>query len=431
MAGTFQLEREAQTIIIFISPMQFLYSLGIKSYYYGVKVASLLGNQKARTWLLGRQHWLRDLKENIPKGARPYWFHVASLGEFEQAAPIIEAIKQTTPNQFILLTFFSPSGFEFKKNYPLADYICYLPLDLKQNAKHFIQSVQPQRVFFIKYEFWFNFLTELKARKIRTYLVSGIFRPKQHFFNLYGAWFRKKLDVFTYFFVQNKQSKELLHSIGYSNCIVSGDTRLDRVLNITEEKFNKAALKSFSKDAEVVIFGSSWAKEHEIAIQLYKINPSFKIIIAPHEIEPSNITSTKNRFSTGVKLWSELKEEDNLEKCRILIIDTIGLLSKIYRYGNYAFIGGGYGSGLHNTLEPLAYKLPIFFGPKYTKFQEAVDIIRLKVGNSVNNVEELNQILTHLSINSERYQFIQDTIRTYISSNSGATKKILEHIRNN
>lgn len=409
--------------------MQFIYSLGIWSYYLIIKSASFFGNKKAKAWLLGRVNWQEKLQENIPINSNLYWFHVASLGEFEQAVPIIEQVKHANPNQFVLLTFFSPSGYQVKKNYPLADYVCYLPIDSKKNAKVFISLIQAQKVFFIKYEFWFNLLSELRNNKIDTYLVSGIFRPTQHFFKSYGSWFKEKLNAFSHFFVQNQTSQDLLKSIGFDNSSVTGDTRLDQVLAITQEKFENTTLKTFSKNSEVIIFGSSWEKEHEFAIQLFNLNPNYKFIIAPHEINKGTIDFLRTSFSSQVKLWSEIHENESLTECRVIIVDSIGLLSKIYRFGKYAVIGGGFGNGIHNILEPLAYNVPVFFGPKFQKFQEANDSIQQGIGFSVGNIDELNNILTHLSGDKKAYFSIQEKIRNYLSANLGATKRIMEFIK--
>ncbi|MFT6166738.1 MAG: 3-deoxy-D-manno-octulosonic-acid transferase [Vicingaceae bacterium] len=407
--------------------MRTLYSFSILVYSFFIKVAALLGNKKATLWIAGRKNWQKKLIALNPEGKKLTWIHVASLGEFEQARPIIEQIKKRGPEEFILVSFFSPSGYEIRKNYELADKVIYLPIDTQRNAKDFLKLIQPHRIIFIKYEFWFNYLHQISLQNIECYLICGIFRKNQHFFKSYGGWFRKHLAAFRHFFVQNDESLKLLYSVGFKNASITGDTRLDRVLTISKESFSEERFESFSKDSEVLIFGSSWEKENELAVNFSKSNSSSKIIIAPHEIDSSKIKLLKERFSSSCKLLSETSANEDLRPLKVLIIDQIGLLSKLYRYGRIAFIGGGFGSGIHNTLEAVIYGCPVLFGPNYKKFQEAHDLIEIGAGFSVNNQEEFHTTMTLLKDESY-YQNAVLKAKNYVAQNLGATGKVLDYI---
>ena len=276
--------------------ISFLYTASIFFYRALISLATFLGNKKAKLWIEGRKNWKNKLEQLIPQGKETIWIHVASLGEFEQARPLIEEIKLTRPEEFIILTFFSPSGYEIRKDYQHADAILYLPIDYPNNARIFIQKANPKQVIFIKYEFWFNYLQELKTKNIPTFLVSGIFRKNQHFFKLYGGFFRGRLKAFNHFFLQNDSSKKLLSSIGFNNSSVVGDTRLDRVIKIAKEEFKDSRLDSFCNKSSVIVFGSSWPTEHTIAKDINLLELNSKIIIAPHEIKPLAINELKSQF---------------------------------------------------------------------------------------------------------------------------------------
>ena len=407
--------------------MRTLYSFSILLYSFIINVAALLGNKKATLWIGGRKNWKENLVALNPEKRKLTWLHVASLGEFEQARPIIEQIKKTEPEEFILVSFFSPSGYEIRKNYDLADKVIYLPADTQQNAKKFLKLIQPHRIIFIKYEFWFNYLNQISIENIECYLICGIFRKNQHFFKSYGGWFRRHLAAFHHFFVQNEESFRLLNSIGFKNASITGDTRLDRVLAISKESFSEERFESFSKDSKVLIFGSSWEKENELAVHFSKKNPSIKIIIAPHEINSTKIKSLREQFSTSCKLLSETNPNEDLSLLKVLIIDQIGLLAKLYRYGNFAFIGGGFGSGIHNTLEAVIYGCPVLFGPNYKKFQEAYDLLEIGAGFCVNNQEEFYTTMTLLK-DEPYYQKAVLNTTNYVAQNLGATTKILDYI---
>ncbi|MBL4710180.1 MAG: 3-deoxy-D-manno-octulosonic acid transferase [Flavobacteriales bacterium] len=407
--------------------MRLLYSLSISLYAVAIKIAALTGNSKAKKWVSGRKNWASQLQNINPNNKKTIWIHAASLGEFEQAMPVIELLKKTEPNLFIVLSLFSPSGFEVKKNYATADKVIYLPIDLRKNASLFLDLVNPQKAIFIKYEFWFNYLSELKDRKIPSYLVSGIFRPSQHFFKSYGSWFRKKLGVFQHFFVQNEESQQLLSTIGYKNSTVTGDTRLDRVIEISKAPFSDYRFESFSAKKKTIIFGSSWSADNKLATQLSKTKLTYKIIIVPHEIHHEKIQSLKAAFNSKVKLFSETKPNEDLSTENILIIDQIGLLSKIYRYAYLSFIGGGFGSGIHNILEAAVYGSPVIFGPNYQKFQEAKDLVKMNGGFSISSFDEFNRLLETLK-DEDTYLNSKMQALEYVSKNKGATKKVIQEI---
>ena len=407
--------------------MRLIYNFGIRLYGFAVQLASFFGSSKAIKWIDGRRNWRQQLK-SINKEEKPLiWFHTASLGEFEQARPLIEKIKSEKPKTFILLTFFSPSGYEVRKNYMEADFVTYLPLDTVRNATDFIQICKPTLAIFIKYEFWFNYLKILENKKISTFLVSGIFRPSQHFFKFYGSWFKKNLNAFTKFYVQNTESKSLLLSINFTNCEVIGDTRFDRVIKIAKEPFDDSIFGSLELKSKVVIFGSSWKKENDIALQFSKDFPDFKLIIAPHEIRNTEIIHLKDTFGEGCFLYSEFKPG---QKFDVLIIDCIGLLSKLYRYASFSIIGGGFGNGIHNLPEAAVYGSPVFFGPNHKKFQEARDLIVNGGGFCIKNYSELKDKTAFFIENPSELKKASDTAKNYIEFNSGASQKIYIQISN-
>jgi 3-deoxy-D-manno-octulosonic-acid transferase len=408
--------------------MRTIYSTLILLYGSAIRLAGLLGNSKARLWQAGRQNWRKDLKRLNLSEQKTAWFHAASLGEFEQARPLIEEYKVRFPAHFILLSFFSPSGYEIQKNYDLANLVVYLPSDTKKNARDFLNLVKPTNIFFIKYEFWFNYLNRIKELQINCYLISGIFRRKQHFFSIYGTWFSNHLNAFSHFFVQNNSSKNLLNSIPFNNVTVSGDTRLDRVKKIATEDFKNTLIEEFCDHEKVIIFGSSWKPENELAIKLHKANSGIKIVVAPHEIDANKMTQLKNLLGKKSQLLSNAKDFGLKKDSTILVIDEIGLLSKVYRYATFAVIGGGFGSGIHNTLEAVVYGCPVIFGPNYQKFQEATDLLEAQVAFSIKNKEAFLQISTRLLQDSKFLKNSQDRAREYVKKNTGATQLIMEHL---
>jgi len=392
--------------------MGVLYNISTYLFLVAIHFATLF-NAKARLWVKGRKSIFKKLEQTLSNTENIVWFHCASLGEFEQGKPIIKAYKQKHPTHKILLTFFSPSGYEIRKNTPLADFIFYLPSDTKANAKRFIQLVNPIKVIFIKYEFWFNYMAECKKQNIPFYSVSSIFRKEQSFFKY--KWFAKQLYNVTHFFVQNKTSANLLKSIGFSNTTISGDSRFDSVLETTKNPKQFPLIEDFCKCKPTIICGSTWPKDEILLTQYIKDHPENNYIIAPHELH--HISDLQKQ--TDALLYSKANEK-NILTDNVLIIDSIGILSNIYQYANIAYIGGGFGVGIHNILEAVTFGLPVIFGPNYKKFNEANELIALGGVVSIANYQELNLAIKH-------YNIFDSTISTnYIKNHSGATKIILE-----
>ena len=411
--------------------MTILYLVGIRIFHLLVIIVSPF-NSKAKLWLKGRKRIFRSLKKGVKQDDKILWFHCASLGEFEQGRPVIELFKKEYPNHKILLTFYSPSGYEIRKNYEYADCVYYLPLDTPVNAKLFLDIVKPEAVFFVKYEFWYFFLREIGKRNIPLYLVSGIFRKNQRFFKSYGIKSKKMLRWFTHFFVQNEESKQLLNSINLKNVSVTGDTRFDRVYKIAQQSKYLPLIKKFAEKSPVIVAGSTWRPDEELIIEYfnYTKNP-FKIIIAPHEIHKENILRIIDSIKSDKKVlrYSEA-QEDNIENADILIIDSIGILSSVYKYGTIAYIGGGFGKGIHNILEAATFGLPIVFGPNYLKFKEAVDLIDLKGACSINNYDELYTTLNTFLSDQEKIKKLGEISSKYVEQNRGATSLILKKCQN-
>lgn len=413
--------------------MQQIYSLLIACYGLMIRVASLF-NKKAAAWIKGRENY-REILENkfaapaLNKvGRKLAWFHCASLGEFEQGRPIMEAFRQQNPEYLILLTFYSPSGFEVRKNYPGADLILYLPLDTQKNVKHFVDTVKPDIVFYIKYEFWFNFLSYLQSKKIPTFLVSAIFRPEQHFFKGYGEWPRKILQGFTRIFVQNADSKELLEFIGIENVEISGDTRFDRVAAVAATPKEIEIAREFSQNQKVIVAGSTWPADEELVFSLIeKCEQNLRLIIAPHEISEDHLQSLLQKAGPKAVLFSKTSAS-RVKEAEILIIDSIGMLSHLYQYGTIAYIGGGFGVGIHNILEASAFGLPVFFGPNYHKFNEARELIQLNGAFEVKSAGELLLKAEELLSDSKKLETASDISKNYVLNGSGATERILKSV---
>ena len=405
-----------------------LYNIAI--WCYGVLIGVVgLFNNKAKLFSQGRKGLLKKIAAEVDHSAPIVWFHCSSVGEFEQARPLIEWYKENATNYKILLTFFSPSGYEMRKNYPLADWIYYLPVDTASNARKFLDAVKPEKAVFIKYEFWYNYLTELRKRGIKTYIVSAIFREEQVFFKPWGGLFRKMLSSFTALFVQDELSGKLLESIGIKdNVIICGDTRFDRVNQITASSKEFPAISKFSKDSFTILAGSTWPPCEEILAATVKNFSKVKLVIAPHEIHKEHIAKILETFK-GYKLvkFSDIKDESDprLETSNVLLIDCMGILSSIYRYGDFAYIGGGFGVGIHNILEAATYGIPVAFGPKYQKFKEARDLVALQGATSVRSQEEfyalLDKLVKNKPVREERGKVCLD----YVKKNLGATEKII------
>jgi 3-deoxy-D-manno-octulosonic-acid transferase len=386
-------------------------------------------NPKLNLFVEGRKSVFETLKNKIQATDKTIWFHAASLGEYEQGLPVIEAIKQHYPNHKIVLTFFSPSGYEVRKNNTIADVTVYLPLDTISNAKQFVQLVHPEMVFFIKYEFWPNYLKELKKQNCKTYLISGIFHEKQLFFKWYGGFYRKALHTFDYFFVQNESSKTLLKSIGFTNVKVSGDTRFDRVVSILERDNTLDFIEQFINNKTTIVIGSSWPKDEELLVNyINKSSDDVKFIIAPHNIDKNQILNLKNQISNKSILFSE-KDNVDVSNYAVFIIDTIGILTKIYSYADIAYVGGGFGNpGVHNILEPATFGIPVLIGPNYSHFSEATALVNLEGCMTIHNQTQLNEAFDLLIQNEDERLEKGHICSTFVQMNKGATQTIMSHI---
>jgi 3-deoxy-D-manno-octulosonic-acid transferase len=403
--------------------MKYLYNVGILIYVLGARLLSPF-NLKAKLWIGGRKNWESLLSEHIGRDHTNIWIHCASLGEFEQGRPLIEAIKKTKPEYKIVLTFFSPSGYEIRKNYNYADYVCYLPADTRRNAEKFISLVNPSAAIFVKYEFWDNYTSILKKKSIPLYLISGIFRPEQHFFKWYGSFFRKMLPRFSHIFVQDKQSMDQLAGIGVENVSVAGDTRFDRVIQIAESAKDIPQIELFKGGEKLFLAGSSWKQDEEIIARYVNAHPgSMKWVLAPHEIEKANIDRLEKLFNTKVVRFSEFTEK-SAEAC-VLIMDNIGMLSSSYRYAYIAVVGGGFGKGIHNVLEAACWGIPVIFGPNHKKFREAVELISLKGARCFSTYDEFSEIVDNWLSDREDYLKSAKIAADYVKENAGATDKIL------
>ena len=408
----------------------FLYNLLIFLYVQMIKIFAVK-NAKARKWFNGRANWQSKLVERLNKPkSKTLWIHCASLGEFEQGRPIIEAVKKVYPNTFILLTFFSPSGYEIRKNYDLADYVCYLPADTPKQAKQFINIVQPELVIFVKYEFWLNMLKVLKQKNIPVLLTSAIFRENQIFFKWYGGLWRNALYGFKHIFVQNEDSAALLKDVQIKNFSIGGDTRFDRVMEIANQFKPIPEIERFCNKSYVLVAGSTWLADEILLSKLATHFPKWKIIIAPHEIDESHLTNLEKtfpktcRFSSLINL--SIKE---LEHTQILIIDNIGILSKLYKYANICYVGGGFGAGIHNILEAAVYGSPVLFGPKFKKFEEAKALIKVGGALSIQDEKSLINQFTNLTKNATLLENAAANAGAFVAQNAGATNLIMNYIK--
>ena len=406
--------------------MKVLYTIGIWFYGLGIRIAALF-NAKARLWVQGRRGIFSKLEKAFATEPSPVWVHCASLGEYEQAKPLIEKIKQEQPETKILTTFFSPSGYAQAIKKPLADYNFYLPLDLPRNARKFLDIVQPTAAIFVKYEFWYNYMRQLRKTGIPFYYISAIFRENQHFFKPFGRWFAKQLRQATHFFVQTEKSKELLESIGVKQVTVCGDTRFDRVSAIAAKVQPFPFMETFRQNKKVIVAGSTWGPDEELLAQLLQAFPEYKLVVAPHEITRKE--EVKNTFSAyKTTLYSSMKEEQ-LADSQVLVIDTIGILSRLYQYSTLSYIGGAFKTGLHNILEAAVYGKPIFFGPHYDHFNEAVNLVEQKGAFSVSSAEDMKEIMTKFEQNPEYYTQTCDICQHYVAQNAGAADLIYNQIK--
>jgi len=407
-----------------------IYNLGVATYRNAVRIASLR-NRKAKLMLRGQRRTFRTLQRRLDPAGGYIWVHASSLGEFEQGRPLMELIKREQPDARILLTFFSPSGYEVRKNYAGADTVVYLPFDLTHLVNKFLDLVKPSVAIFVKYEFWGNYLMELKRREVPTYIISSIFRPGQIFFRPWGGMFRKMLKSFDTLFVQNEQSRELLASIGVENVMVCGDTRFDRVADVRAAAREFPIIANFVKDAPfTLVMGSSWQPDEDIAIPYFNAHPDMKLIIAPHEFDRERLHILMSKIARPAAFYSETRL-DTVSKLDCLIIDSFGILSSLYRYGTVAYIGGGFGAGIHNINEAAVYSMPVIFGPKHHKFQEAKDLIDCGGGFSIDNADSFSATMDSLRENKPLLAAAGQAAGNYIQSHLGATRQIYDHIFGN
>ncbi len=400
-------------------------------YRIGIRIASLWNN-KAKSWSNGRKNIFDLIKAELrSQHFKIIWFHCSSLGEFEQGRPLIEKLKSQNPNFKFLLTFFSPSGYEIRKDYKGVDWVFYLPLDSKRNAKQFFEIVNPSLVVFVKYDYWYYYLTECKKRNIPLLLVSGIFRQNQPFFKWYGNLHRSMLNCFTHFFVQDKESLQLLQSININNVTVAGDTRFDRVSEIAENFTPIEKIEKFCNDSLVLVAGSTWLDDEKLIKDATANFSNLKIIIAPHEIHKEHIDQLKSIFPNAM-VHSQLKAYSSqpiTSKC--LIIDNIGILSKLYHYATIAYVGGGFNKGIHNTLEAAVYGKPVLFGPNYKKFKEAIGLIETGGGICISSSNEFSAILQNFISNKTELEVSSKRSFEFVKQNKGATEKVLHYIKAN
>jgi 3-deoxy-D-manno-octulosonic-acid transferase len=417
--------------------MRLLYNTGVQLYFIAAYMASFF-NKKAKLWIDGRKN------QSFIHFNNSIWFHFASLGEFEQGRPVLEKMRILYPENKIVVTFFSPSGYEIRKNTPLADAVYYLPLDTAKNAREFIEAIQPKLAVFTKYEYWYHFFNETHQRNIPLYIISGIFRPEQVFFKWYGSLHRKMLGFVSCFFVQDDNSKQLLKNLGIANVITSGDTRFDRVWANAQHPKPLPTIGEFKNGHKIFIGGSTWPDDEKLIAALITQYPDWKFIIAPHETGEKKIANLIALLppNTTIK-YSQLTIHDSsptthdsrlttnlspLTAHQTLIIDNIGMLSSLYQYGDIAYIGGGFGVGIHNTLEAAAFGLPVIFGPNYSRFKEAGDLINLKAGFSIADETALKVITNSLVNNNELYSKAAENSHTYVAGHTGATETIINYI---
>ena len=402
-----------------------LYNISIALY---ARLVALVGrwNEKARLWHQGRKNIFERMQQSIKPEDKVVWIHVASLGEFEQGRPIIEQIRKQNLDYKILVTFFSPSGYEIRKNYNGADYIFYLPADTPGNVKRFLDIAHPEVAIFVKYEFWLNYLYELKRRKVRTFVISAIFRRNSTFFKWYGSNWRKALDSFEQMFVQNEESRDLLRHIGYDNVIVAGDTRFDRVAAIAKAAKPVDIVARFKGDSRLFVAGSTWGPDEDILLPLINENADIKFVIAPHEMDEARINRILSDVKYGAVRYTQCDTQTDFSHTQVLVLDTIGILSSVYGYASWSYIGGGFGVGIHNTLEAATFGLPIAFGPKYEKFKEARDMVTLGAATKVENAKELKIWFAPLRDDADYLAQTSAIAKNYTSKNQGATSLFMK-----
>ena len=409
--------------------MRLLYFLGIQFYHLVVWWLAPF-HKKARLFTSGRKGLFTSLQQACAGWPNVTWFHCASLGEFEQGRPLMEALKKKDPQMKILLTFFSPSGYQVRRNYEYADHVTYLPADTPANARRFLNMVQPRQVFFIKYEYWYFMLHELHRREIPVYLVSALFREEQMFFKWYGSWFRRMLHFYRRIFVQDATSRDLLNDYHVQHVSVCGDTRFDRVMEIAQTTRSLPSVETFKDDSFLFVGGSTWPPDETLMIRyFYQKKATFKMIIAPHEVDAQNIRRITSQFEPGhAVVWSEASNRD-LVQAKVLIVDTIGMLSALYGYGQLAYVGGGFGQGIHNILEAAAHGLPVIFGPNHTKFKEAEDLKEKRGAFAIEDYSSFEEVMDRLLEGPLSIKNAGAIARDYVDAHAGATHHILTEIQ--
>jgi len=401
------------------------YTIGLRIYELLAHIAAIF-NPKAREFVRGRKQVWKILGKQLQNSTAPLlWVHCSSVGEYEQGRPVMESFKKHYPGYKILVTFYSPSGYEAVETDEIVNYKSYLPFDSRSNARKLIALIQPKTAFFVKYEFWYFYLTELKSKKIPVFSISSIFRSEQLFFKWYGGFYRKLLENFDYFFVQDKASNLLLEKLGLPN-MVTGDTRLDRVLSIRQQKKPMNEIEAFTTNNEVMIIGSLRKEDLDIIIEFVNHHADIKFIIAPHEITEGMIQPLEKGIESTIRYSTSI---NSTIQQQVLIIDNIGMLSQLYRYANYAYVGGGFSDGLHNILEPAVFEIPIFFGNKdYQRFKEAIDLIDLGVAFPIGSTNEFDTVFNHLISDTKQQTDIKNNLSSYLEENKGASEKIINHI---
>ena len=407
-----------------------MYNIIIYIYLLGVAIASRWDGKIRKMWR-GERDAFDVLREKVDPNARYLWFHAASLGEFEQGRPIMERLRKAHPEYKILLTFFSPSGYEVRKNYEGADIICYLPLDTPLNVRRFFHIIRPEMAFFIKYEFWWNYMTYMKKHDIPVYSVSSIFRPQQVFFRWYGYSYRRVLNCITKFFVQNERSRKLLATLGINNVEITGDTRFDRVLEIKQAASEKAAdmpiVDAFAKGHKVFVAGSSWPPDEDIFIRYFNEHKDWRIVIAPHVIGEDHLQQILSKLKRSAVRYTKTSPEE-AAKADCLIIDCFGLLSSIYSCAKVTYVGGGFGVGIHNVLEAAVWNVPVIFGPNNKRFQEAQELLAVRGGMEIGSYEDFSQLMQRFDADSQYLQTASAAAGGYVKTKSGAADKVLREV---
>lgn len=415
-----------------------VYNLGL--FFYGVFIRfAAFFNPKAKLWVNGRKNWEERLKNRLNPfdNQKRVWMHCASLGEFEQGRPVLEALRLQYPDACLVLSFFSPSGYEMMKQYEGADVVCYLPMDTPGNARRFITILNPSVALFVKYEFWLNYLNQLKSGMVPTYLISAVFRNDQPFFKWYGAIFRNALPAYTHLFVQDQGSAGLLSRLGVTQCTVCGDTRIDRVLAISAgAKKDLSFLEKFRADSRLILAGSTWWKDDDLLAPAFKQLcakiQGIKLVIVPHEVDEKNIarvTAVLKQAGMRYIKFSEMDRKEDGESVDVFVLDAVGYLSAAYRLAHIAYIGGGFNGGIHSILEPAAFGVPLVFGPDHQKFHEANALLKMGGATEIRDVEAWISIMEKLMSAPELYAQKSESVKQFMEQNRGATLKILRHIR--